>query len=579
MLIAATSHVCADTLSYKNADWTAVLGGRALCRPEQTSYGFAVLTDGKTLCTYTEKGAPLWERSVKGRAEPFLQRLANDFLLTITDKKSLSLINPSGLTLWTVQLPFATDGTLLIGRDDRLFLKGKKEVACYGVNGIRKWTLDTPETRPNPPLELNDGSVLVLLSALEDGKTKALRLSPFGEILESIVFSAEIQTAYSTQKGVLLSFSGGSAGMCRIQDGKTATKWIIPQRDKAFGSTTAQDGSVFFTLSRNRGGMALSSGGGTRVLVFSLEDGRTSDFFDVPVRFKEAVCIQPSSDGESIFVCGKKEAFLYTSAGKCEWQAALPAAGDVFSKWNHIFFSQENMLVICSTSWAMAGFRTKQTVHKKSAAGPQKKPDYRAFLPEVTDYFQFQEELSESLSGQDRAKRLRNGGYGTKEAEYLSALGAFADEYRSFLMQSASRPHFAEQSVFQRDTAGVETLILQLNLFGTERFQKTLASLIRTEGQMALLAAALRSVSECGFDPDGSILSSMDARLQTIPAQNTAVLCAFCDATYEICRFMGRPALYAHGMELLKTLFSPQYGSEVKDYARKTLTKIASLKI
>ena len=64
-----------------------------------------------------------------------------------------------------------------------------------------------------------------------------------------------------------------------------------------------------------------------------------------------------------------------------------------------------------------------------------------------------------------------------------------------------------------------------------------------------------------------------------MPAAKSDVIIAMCDAIYEICRFMGRPAFYSHGLEILTSLFYPQYDNSVHEYARKTLTKIACLKI
>ena len=46
------------SLSADNADWTCVIGGEAVTRPVQTSYGFVVLTDGKMISACTENGTP-----------------------------------------------------------------------------------------------------------------------------------------------------------------------------------------------------------------------------------------------------------------------------------------------------------------------------------------------------------------------------------------------------------------------------------------------------------------------------------------------------------------------------------------
>ena len=91
------------SLSADNADWTCVIGGEAVTRPVQTSYGFVVLTDGKMISACTENGTKLWEKPVPGRPDPFLTVISKDFLVTVSDKKTISLINPSGVVLWAVE--------------------------------------------------------------------------------------------------------------------------------------------------------------------------------------------------------------------------------------------------------------------------------------------------------------------------------------------------------------------------------------------------------------------------------------------------------------------------------------------
>ena len=73
--------------------------------------------------------------------------------------------------------------------------------------------------------------------------------------------------------------------------------------------------------------------------------------------------------------------------------------------------------------------------------------------------------------------------------------------------------------------------------------------------------------------------SKIDYRLKILPCYNDAVFVSLCDSIFEICRFMGRPAFYDYGMEILTVLLRPQYSSTVRDYARITLTRIAKLKI
>ena len=57
----------------------------------------------------------------------------------------------------------------------------------------------------------------------------------------------------------------------------------------------------------------------------------------------------------------------------------------------------------------------------------------------------------------------------------------------------------------------------------------------------------------------------------------TWLLQTLCDTVFSICRFMGRPAFYRHGKDILARLLYPQYNPKVRAYAGQTLQKIAAL--
>lgn len=569
-------------LGTENSSWTSVISGKALCEPKKTSYGFAVLTDGKMISACTDKGIKLWEKGIPGRPEPYLTVFSSDFLLTVSDKKSLSLINPSGLTLWTVQVPFAVVEEPFVGRDSRIIVRGKNKIACYGVNGVCKWIFETPVLGNKKLMELNDGTILALLEATKNGKSAGIRFSPFGNIIEEISFSGIIQSAFSCPDGILLSFNGGGAGMCSVINEKTSTRWTIPYSDRAFSNTNASGGSKFAVLSNHRAALAICGSGAvkTRFLVFSTFDGRVSDWFNSDCLFKDSTYVTSTSD-DNIFICDKDKAFVQATNGNVLWGAALPEKPDIFSSWNFITFTKENYLVICGNSWAMAGFRTLYRIQKKNRER-QKKPNYSNFYNDdkkVLGAIEFADRIPEQYIGTDRKKELQNGKYGKKEAEYISALISLCNDYNKKLIQNNSGARPEQKMIYQRDTTGMQVFLSQLELFGTDTFIPYLASFIKLEKDDSNLQILLKCVSESGYDPDNLILNAIDIRSHNIPAAKSRNFILICDAVYEICRFMGRPALYSHGMEILTKFLNPQYESSVRDYARNTLTKIAGLKI
>lgn len=583
LLYSQQQEVRIQKLNTENSSWTSVISGKALCPPEKTSYGFAVLTDGKMISACTDAGKKLWEKGIPGRPDPFITVFSSDFLLTVSDKSNLTLTNPSGLSLWTVKVPFPITQKPFVGRDSRIFVKGKKHIACYGVNGICKWKLDTAVLRDSQLMELNDGTIMALLESTSGGKTGAIRFSPFGEILENITFTGIVQSAAECSDGILLSFNGGGAGMCAVKDNQTLTKWTIPYSDRAFSNTNPAAGSRFHEISNHRAVLLVGGSGAvkTRVLVFSTFDGRVSDWFNVDCSYKDIVCSSITSDSENLFVCDSRQAFVHSTNGDIQWNCLLPVSPDLFSKWNFISFTRGNYLVICSTSWAMAGFRTAYRLAKKSTQKKAKK-NYRDFYSidsSFIDFMGLNDKIDEKYRGNNRASQLLAGNYGTKEIEFTSAVLSFCKGYAGDLAQSHSGARVQQKSIYQRDQTGVQDILIQLSLFGTDDFVPYVAGFIKMENDDTNFLSILKSVSNFGYDPDSYILNAIDVRIRKIPSSRTTEFYLVCDAVYEICRFMGRPALYSHGMEILTQLLYPQYDSSVRDYARNTLTKIAVLKI
>lgn len=569
-------------LGAENSSWTSVISGKALCALKKTSYGFAVLTDGKMISACTEKGVKLWEKGIPGRPDPYLTVFSSDFLLAVSDKRNLSLINPSGLTLWTVKVPFEILEEPFSGRDSRIIVRGKNKIACYGVNGICKWILETPSLGGSKLLELNDGTILALLSALKNGKSAGIRFSPFGSIVEEIVFSGEIQSAESCPDGILLSFNGGGAGMCSVSNGKTSTKWTIPYSDRAFSNTNPSGGAKFIALPGHRAALAVCGSGSvkTRFLVFSTFDGRVSDWFNTDCAFSGSFFTAATNDG-GIFSCDKTKGFVQSTNGDILWSGILPEKPDIFSSWNFISFTKENYLVICSNSWAMAGFRTTYKIQKKNTE-KTKKPTYIDFYKTGQNNLgaiEFSERIPEYYAGEARKKILQKGGYGEKETEYAAAMISLCGDYSKKLIQISRNARSEQKIIYQRDSAGMQDFFSQLELFGTDTFVPYLASFIKLEQDDTNFQTLLRSVSEFGYDPEGLILAAIDIRAHNIPASKSRNFILVCDAVLEICRFMGRPALYSCGMDILTEFLYPQYESSVRDYARNTLAKIAVLKI
>ena len=213
-------------LTKEEPSWQAVIGGVAVSTCVETSYGVALLSDGRLLSACTGSGTVIWQRSIRGRPSPYIASFG-DFLYVVTDGSRLNLVNPSGMTLWTEKCPFEVADFPCVGRDGRAFVRGKKGLACYGLDGTRRWKCDTEDLAPLPISTLDDGSILVFLKNLRNNLSVAVRFSPFGERLEDITFTGIISSVANCSLGVLVSLKNGSIGLVSAGEQKTASaKWV-----------------------------------------------------------------------------------------------------------------------------------------------------------------------------------------------------------------------------------------------------------------------------------------------------------------------------------------------------------------
>ena len=576
------------SLSADNADWTCVIGGEAVTSPVQTSYGFVVLTDGKMISACTENGTKLWEKPVPGRPDPFLTVISKDFLVTVSDKKTISLINPSGVVLWSKKLPYQVTESALPGKDARFFVKGKKNISCFGINGVCKWSIETPSLSSIPLVTLNDGTILAVLLNSENGKSSGIRISPFGTVLETISFAGIVSGAMTCDYGVLLAFSSGGFGLCAVNEKEklTGTKWAVPSNDYAFQSASPSKGTEFVPVSQSLSALLLSSSGkSVKVILFENRTGKIVNiFYADALDFLRLSAAKGALGGEGIFLSDDRTGRVYDTAGNIVWSAALPSASSRAGNWNFLSYTKNNVIVICSKSWVMNGFRTVQRLSgKKNVSSVQKKSGnpvrYENFYIIDTAQFNryFSESLGEDILGKNRISVLQKGMYGPDEINFSSKLFSVCKAYSQFLSSASSGARAEEKSIFYRDTIGLQETVMQLSLLGTDEVPELIASLIQTEKNMQNLAFLMKAAGQCAYDPDGRMLRAIEKRLLTLPPRNTTVLVALSDAAYEICRFMGRPAFFSHCMEIQKSLLSNQYDNTVHEAVRKNLSKTAAL--
>jgi hypothetical protein len=580
--LAAETKTRTVSISGQEASWSTVISGEAVCPPQQTSYGFAVLTDGRMISACTESGTVLWQRAVPGKPDPFITVLDGDFLVTINDSQTLSLTNPSGLTLWSVRIPFQISAAPSEGRDGRIFVCGRENIACYGIKGICKWCITTDEQSSIPLQELPDGSLVAFLSQPVNQKTAAIRISPFGEILERITFAGTVASAASCSQGILLTFSGGGAGLCTLKDGREVdTAWALSADNSLFAGNSGSGSSVFLPLSPDLAALVQPSSGSAKITFFTIADGKITSSSTIP-RINVTKLIYKAAYDNGFLLAGADRASYISSDGSCIWSADLPDMNSTRQAWNYLTYTPGGYLIFCRTSWAVAGYRVMQNIHTNHATGNKTvKPDYSAFIKRSSSYFDIYAisgQLENGLSGRDRLVELQRGMYGKKETKWTRQISDASRSYLSVLRSSNTGGRTAS-SVFSADITGTDNMLRQLSYYGTSAFPPLIAQLITAENTNTHMHTLLAAAADCAYDPDGSLLDSLDSALFKIPAGNDFLLSALCDAVYSICRFMGRPAFYLHGKDILTKLMYPQYSNTIHEYARNTLIHIAKLKI
>ena len=97
--------------------WYTVLGGQAVAKPVKTSYGFAVVSDGRLLSACSEKGDILWQKGLKQKSSPYFISGYSDTLYLVSQNGILMMFNPTGMILWEHKLKEYPVENLILGND------------------------------------------------------------------------------------------------------------------------------------------------------------------------------------------------------------------------------------------------------------------------------------------------------------------------------------------------------------------------------------------------------------------------------------------------------------------------------
>ena len=549
--------------------WFNVLSGSPSSAPLNTNYGFLIVEDSKFLSSYSRSGQRLWQTNTKAKIKD-ISISETEFIAVTNQNNQLQLINPSGLVLWTKSLGFTSLSAPFFGFDGRTFVRGINQLSCFGINGIQKWTIKTDNQNSLEPKLLNDGSIILFLEKTHDGKTCALRISPFGNVLEEIVFQGKVVNAFTCDSGIILVFSSGEIGMASIkadsskETGLIYSKWINKNvKCTEFSSCRKLQATKYAIFTPGY------------LVVINTDKGHIENYFNIPeIKDNTYLFFEPIAD--KFVIAQNSSCTVYNLSGKKIKHIQMPSKSGKY-KWEFSFFMNSGYLTFLSKDWTINSFKIISTSKEKESPTfsyyQSKKliSGYKSYITNL-DY-----KPEKRTFDAESFKALKSGNYGIKEIDISNIVNTVINSYyESKTTASMNRDTFELISV-QYNLADMENILNLIPLLQSHYFQQKIAYLLSVEDDKTMLLKLLNTVKECGYDPGGEILSQIELLVKRTNPKDQVILQSCADAVYEICRFMGRPALLSKGKEVLGGLFYPQYDESTKKAARSAMQKLAEL--
>ncbi len=558
-------------LSTTKPSKVTVLGGAALTDAVRNASGYMLAIEGKILYAFDGEGNAVWTHGLSSKVESLAPGLGG-LLYAVSRKTTLCMISPGGKELWKARPGFSMEGDPVAGRDGRVFVRGGGSIACYGLKGTRRWKTDVEGQDAGLPLmELNDGRLLVFLTKTVDGKSCALTLSPFGEPMEELTFSGLVKAAAPCGDGVLLSFSDGAIGLCSVQGGKCVSSWIRPATETGFSSAAQIVTGVFSGRTA-----AFLSGSPARVIYVNTQTGKLEQ--EAKTGLNAGQLRYKAVTAQGLVLADASTAECYSAEAQPVWKASYSNA----STWTHLFVSDEGCISFMGKDWVISTYRVKQNL----SAGEETPFKERT----ASQYFAFYADSllgSSDLYGRAVGNQLslemmedwRNGDFGGREQGYLSLLtheiSAISTAY-----SSANASRNSEGFYYLTHHAYCQELFAQAAACQLASFAPSIAKLLVKTSGSPLSLSLIKAAGETAFDADGALIDALLYTARHTPTSgNDGTLMAICDATYEICRFMGRPTFIKKGNAILSYLLYPQFSQRVHDYAKRTLDRIIEEKL
>ena len=269
--------------------------------------------------------------------------------------------------------------------------------------------------------------------------------------------------------------------------------------------------------------------------------------------------------------------------GTILWTSNLPGT----LNWSHIVYLPQGYLAMLEQgSWVISAYRVTQHIGSTSQTKKNNRSlTFPVYVQEAAQRGNIPQDTS-TLYGpamtasyrEEMRYELEEGNYNDKEGQWLAFVNLETSRlFSKYTVQTRNSP---EPSFFDENFSYYEEIVNMMSSFQSGCFNKELARIIRTENDPVVLAIALQGAAKIAYDPTFELLESIESLLKKPSLiANPRISTLMCDVAYEICRFMGKPALFTKGRYILSYLLNQNLQSTTKIYATATMRKIITLEM
>lgn len=521
-------------------NWQTVLSGSILSKLEESSYGFVVITEGKLLNAFSENGVILWQRSLLEPGEGFCSSMDGDFMYTAINK-SLSLYNTSGSALWTIKTKTPIIEKPLPGWDGRVFVRENTAISSYNLLGLLRFRLVVNEGTEFPLMTLNDGSILYIQKKELDGKSTALRISPFGNIIEEIIFVDRIVAAKEGPEGVILGLENGSLALCQVINDIADTGWSIKIQNKTIQNVFPWNENILTQCTDGS---------------FILFDGKHKEALWIINNLDKNKVQSTVFNTHTFLVLTEKSIISLQKDGIVEKSIHL----ETLSRFSSL--TSSGLFVEAKNDWSISAYRIallKNTMEEFSQGAKTSFSKKYATPPPKVD----------TIESYAQAPFLfKNESLFQREAALLSRL--------RIDMQNIQTSYLFEK----KPTQSYENMSLKMttmeiaSYLGTAEAKPFFETILEKESDDSVLFYCLKAIQRSPYDYDMGLLRAIEGRLMQSGRISDTLLQEYCYTITEICRFMGRKVLIKKGKDLLFAFLDSKYSTKVQNTARFCLEKV-----